>query len=103
MKSDDKNPDKKKVDALKEWFKKNVEPDAFDKIDIKLTADSRTVIAKKNFIEREAVIKVNFDKGAIDTRYIGKRCSVNKALEDEKNILIKNELLALLKEGKLYY
>jgi hypothetical protein len=28
------------------------------------------MIAKKNFIEQEIVIKVNFDKGAIDTRHI---------------------------------
>ena len=65
-----KNPDKEKIDTLKEWFSKTVDPTAFNKVDIKLTSNSRSVIAKKNFKANEAVLTVNFDKGAIDLRRV---------------------------------
>jgi len=63
---DDKNPEKIKVEALKEWFKKTIDPEAFTKIGIKLASNSRTVIAKKNFKANDVILSINSDLGAID-------------------------------------
>ena len=94
MAGDDKHPDKKKIDAFKEWFKTTVDANAFSKVDIKLEGDQRKVLAKKAFKANEAVLTVNFDKGAVGLVHAAQRCAINRALET--NQVLKNEFIKTL-------